>query len=298
VTDRAESIKEHPPQPRDSFAAVVVHYRTPELLASCIRSLAGQSLMPDQIVVVDNSGDSLAAEPQGDSGWQLVRTQANCGFGAACNLGAGRTAGQYVLFVNADLTLEPQACERLLETARERSAVAVVGPRIYDADGAIELSARSFPSLRTGVLGRSSAATRWLQSVAGRPPRNVGMALSATAQEVDWVSGACMLVRHDAFDSVQGFDERYWMYWEDADLCRRLRDRGWRTMLCIDAVTHHQTGSSGQSPSTVAAFHDSAGLYYELHVARSKVTARLGVWLLQLRKRLVLRRHASEWGER
>jgi GT2 family glycosyltransferase len=82
------------------------------------------------------------------------------------------------------------------------------------------------------------------------------------------------------------------MYWEDADLCRRLLDRGWGTVLCTDAMARHSTGSSGRSERTIEAFHESAARYYERHIAHTAVSAKLARAVLRARMRLVLRRYA------
>jgi N-acetylglucosaminyl-diphospho-decaprenol L-rhamnosyltransferase len=200
------------------------------------------------------------------------------------------TTSDYLLFLNADLMLCDDACERLGATADDSPGVAVVGPRIYGADGVIELSARCFPSLWTGVLGRSSLLTKTLVAL-NRAPSGVSAALACTGP-VDWISGACMLICRRAFEQVGGFDEDYWMYWEDADICRRLKERGWDTMLCTDAEARHSTGSSGRSERTIRAFHASAARYYERHLARTAVTARLARGVLHARMMFMLHRHA------
>jgi N-acetylglucosaminyl-diphospho-decaprenol L-rhamnosyltransferase len=277
-----------------TVAAVVVHYRTPVRLLACVDALDRQTYPCKEIVVVDNSDEEEEGERiSGLPGpWRVHHAASNLGFGPACNVGAHITASDYLLFLNADLTLSERACEELLLTAASNPRVAVVGPRIYGSDGEVELSARSFPSLSTGVLGRSSIATRLLRRT-GKSPRALTTALSDATRPVDWVSGACMLVRRDAFRQAGGFDEGYWMYWEDADLCRRLANRGWDAMFCAGAEAHHMTGSSGRSARTIEAFHASAARYYERHVARSAVEARLARELLEIRMRMVRRGHAS-----
>jgi N-acetylglucosaminyl-diphospho-decaprenol L-rhamnosyltransferase len=275
---------------RGAVAAVVVHYRTPERLAQCLASLQAQPALRE-ILVVDNSGSRRRApDPEPEAGWRLHRTESNVGYGRACNLGATLTEGESLLFLNADLALSEGACDRLCATMRQDAAAAVVGPRVYDAKGEIELSARAFPSVRTGMVGRSSAVTALLRRTARTPPA-LAAALGEDPVAVDWVSGACMLVRRRAFEQVGGFDEGYWMYWEDADICRRLRDRGWRTIFCPQAEARHSTGSSGTSSRTIEAFHESAARYYAEHSARSSVTAGLAAWLLRARMNLVLKRH-------
>lgn len=284
--------------PPASVAAVVVHYRTPACLRECLAALESQGDTLAEIVVVDNSGESDAATPPGsDERWRLRQAAGNLGFGAACNLGASLTNSDYLLFLNADLVLDEGALQSLRAAAHVNPRIAVIGPRIYGADGEIELSARSFPSLSTGVLGRSSLATRLSRRLTG-PPKQVSSALGDQTTVVDWVSGACMLVRRPAFEEVGGFDEGYWMYWEDADLCRRLRDRGWGTMLCVEATARHSTGSSGRTARTIEAFHDSAARYYERHVARSATTAAIARGLLRARMRVMLHRHGERTADR
>lgn len=276
-----------------SVAAVVVHYRTPARLVECLDALAHQTHQCTEIVVLDNSDGAEEGElaPESHHTMRLHRSGGNLGFGQACNLGARATVSDYLLFLNADLTLSEEASSEMCIAAEANSRVATVGPRIYGSDGEIELSARSFPSLWTGVLGRSSLATGLLRR-GGKSPKALTTALADTTRTVDWVSGACMLVRREAFEEVGGFDENYWMYWEDADLCRRLADRGWNALFCARAEARHLTGSSGRSARTIEAFHSSAARYYERHVARSAIEASLARGLLDTRMRVVLRSHA------
>jgi GT2 family glycosyltransferase len=274
------------------LAAIVVYFRTPACLAACLDGLRRQTSPPDEIVVVDNSSalDGVEQRPAAGDDWRWVRAERNVGFGAACNLGAGATMSDHLLFMNADVVAGDTACERLRSSADEDSMIAVVGPRIYGADGTVELSARAFPTPATGLLGRSSLLTKLLSGI-NRTPSGVSPALGSSGY-VDWVSGACMLVRRRAFEEVGGFDEDYWMYWEDADLCRRLKQRGWRTMLQTDAEVAHSTGSSGRTEQTIEAFHLSAARYYERHIARSRRAAAVARSLLLVRMRMMLRRHA------
>jgi len=274
------------------LAAIIVYFRTPACLNSCLHGLQTQTKRPDEILVIDNSStiDGHDVPPVPEEGWRWVRAERNLGFGAACNLGAKLAHSDYLLFLNADVVLRSQGCERLCSFVEDEPGIGVVGPRIYDAEGRIELSARAFPSVKTGLLGRSSLLTQMLAQFR-QTPSGVSAALGS-ASHVDWISGACMLMPREAFDQVGGFDESYWMYWEDADICRRLKDRGWSTGFCTDAQSHHSTGSSGRSRRTIEAFHMSASRYYERHVARSALTATLARSALTARMNIMLHRHA------
>jgi GT2 family glycosyltransferase len=279
-------------EPRARLVVIVVFFRTPELLASCLETLRRQTLQPDEILVVDNSSavDGVGVRPAAGHDWRWVRADRNLGFGAACNLGARLTRSDYILFVNADVIVDRSTCKLLSGSLDADGRVGVVGPRIYGADGQIELSARSFPSIATGIVGRSSSLTRVLRA-AGRAPADVAPSLGSGGL-VDWVSGACMLVRRDAFEKIGGFDEGFWMYWEDADLCRRLAREGSVTILCTAAEARHSTGASGRDEQTIIAFHTSAARYYELHCAKTSAGRALARAVLRARMRLVLRRYA------
>jgi N-acetylglucosaminyl-diphospho-decaprenol L-rhamnosyltransferase len=273
------------------LAAIIVYFRTHACLTLCLHGLRTQTSPPDEIIVIDNSSaaDGLDKRPAPGEDWRWERAERNLGFGAACNVGAQIAQSDYLLFLNADVVLCDNACEQLRSAAESSPGAGVVGPRIYGADGVIELSARSFPTVATGLLGRSSLLTKALTRLR-RTPSGVSAALGSSGR-VDWISGACMLMPRAAFEHVGGFDEGYWMYWEDADICRRLKDRGWEAMLCTHARVRHSTGSSGQSERTIEAFHMSAARYYERHVARNAMTARLARGLLRARMRVMLHRH-------
>ena len=253
------------------LSAIIVAHRTPAETVAAVESLRAQTLPPDEIVIVDNGapdGDPLPELP----GVRIVRPQTNLGYGSGCNRGAEVAVGEELLILNADVELKPEAAAALAERLHSDDRIAVVGPRIF-SHGEVQLSARAFPSLRTGLLGRRSLLTRLLVH-ARRYPAEFKR-VQGSGGPVDWVSGACMLVRRRAFDEVGGFDEGYWMYWEDADLCRRLMDAGWRVHFDSAAIAEHATGASGVSPRTIRAFHESAARFAARHIARTKLEQKL-----------------------
>jgi N-acetylglucosaminyl-diphospho-decaprenol L-rhamnosyltransferase len=249
------------------LSAIIVVYKTPAELATAVDSLRRQSPPPDEIVVVDNGAAEQEAVPRGPGldGAHIERPPTNLGFGAGCDLGAMVASGEELLVMNADVVLDAGAVRALVERLRSDDGIAVVGPRIL-SNGDLEPSARAFPKLRTGLLGRRSLLTRLLLR-SGRHPAEFRQSYGGGG--VDWVKGACMLIRRSAFEAVGGFDEEFWMYWEDADLCRRLVDAGWRVHLEPTAVVHHTGGASGINERTIRAFHDSAARFATRHIARS-----------------------------
>ncbi len=275
--------------PELAVGAVIVHYRTPAALRDCVDALVRQEPAPARILVVDTSAaeDGLTDAPVTDCEW--LAAPGNVGFGAAANLGAASLREAAILVLNADLVLRPGALRALTSRLSGQPDAAIVAPRIYMADGELEHNARRFPGVSTGVLGRSSGLTALLRRL-GRTPRQLADSTARQAASVDWVSGACMLVRHSDWEALCGFDEGYWMYWEDADLCRRALQLGRRTWIEPAAVADHATGSSGRSRRTVAAFHASAARYYERHLGRTHLDRVLVRAVLRVRGRVLSHR--------
>jgi GT2 family glycosyltransferase len=201
-----------------------------------------------------------------------------------------------LLVMNPDCRLLPGAFDVLRAQLESDPRCALVGPKILDPDGSVQGSARGDPDMLTGLFGRTSALRR-LMPQARLSSRNVvvddAIAGGKPGVEVDWVSGACMLIRREAFDAVGGFDEAYFMYWEDADLCRRLRAASYHVRYVPDATAVHRVGQSSRTAraSSIRAFHASAYRYYATHVAPGllnpkRVLARL---LLSVRCWIALR---------
>ena len=215
-----------------------------------------------EVAVVDNrsSDGSEGFATKRGANCLLIRNRRNRGFGAAVNQGLAKTRGPLVLIVNPHCLIEPGTVGTLAKALGSHDDCAVAGPRVFGD-----------PRLALSAFGRSSLLAR-LFPRAGMTPGSLSDAeleMPGLAVEVDWVSGACMLARRAALRAVGGFDERYFLYWEDADLCCRLRGAGWTVRYVPEARVQHVTGGPRRqaAPSAVRAFHDSAFLYYATHVA-------------------------------
>jgi GT2 family glycosyltransferase len=273
---------------------VVVNFNSGPYLARCIGSIL-EHAPGTPVVVVDNAsadGSERAAE-HGNRDVTLVRNTSNVGFGRAVNQVLHLTTGELIMIMNPDACLLPGVIEGLEGELLAHPECAVVGPAITWEDGRLQGSARGDPTLLTGLFGRSSLLTRWFpDSRFVRRNVRVGRALGATPAsiEVDWVAGACMVVRRSALVGANGFDERYFMYWEDADLCRRLRKQGHTVRYVPTAVVIHHVGVSSEAARGLAlrAFHRSAYTYYATHVARTNVTRALAWVILETRCRAKL----------
>ena len=272
-----------------SVSVLIVNYRSYAELRACLQSI--ERIEPDaEVVVVDWSSHAPdAARLRLDHpGVRLLAETGNRGFGAGVNLAACHARGSRLLLLNPDAVLEASVTPALCAYLDAHPRVAVVGPRILDADGALQASARRFPGVSTLAGGRSTWLTRaWPGNPVSR--RNL-LAGGNGPRAVDWLSGACMLIRREAFDNVGGFDEGFFLYWEDADLCRRLADAGWETHYRPDVTVRHAAGrSSRHAPMrSQVAFHKSVYRYFRKHAGAGWQVLSPAVWLA-LQGRLALR---------
>jgi hypothetical protein len=224
-----------------------------------------------EAVVVDNaSTDGSASVVHGFApGVRLITNQANIGFARGMNQGLAATSAGVVLLMNPDCRLAPGAAEALAAELTRFDRCAIAGPRIVNPDGSVQGSARGDPDMLSGLFGRSTLVRRLFPQLSVSRRNVVDLPETADSVDVDWVSGACMLARRHALNQVGGFDERYFLYWEDADLCRRLRGRGFHIRYVPRARAIHRVGQSSRTARfpAIRAFHESAYLYYATHVA-------------------------------
>jgi N-acetylglucosaminyl-diphospho-decaprenol L-rhamnosyltransferase len=231
--------------PAARWAAVVVNYETGPLLTQCVRSiLADTSAGEPELVVVDNgsSDDSIARLQRELPQVLVVHAPGNVGYARGVNLGTAATRAPVVAVLNADTELGVGTAAALLDRLDRDERVGAIGPRVCNTDGSDYPSARSVPSVVDavghGVLGlfrprnRFTRRYRQLDADPARP------------RSVDWLSGAAIWLRRRALDDVGGWDERYFMYMEDIDLCARLSAAGWQIVYDPGGRVHHVQGAS------------------------------------------------------
>jgi N-acetylglucosaminyl-diphospho-decaprenol L-rhamnosyltransferase len=231
------------PQSRDARVdAVVVAYNSAGTLRGCVEALVPHGRV--RVVVVDNasSDDSLATVE--DLPIERVHAGQNLGFAAGCNLGAQQGAAAYVLFINPDARVEQHDLDALIGALDDDPDVGIVAPRILDGDGSLAYSLRRFPRLRS-----TFAQALFLHRVLPRAAWTDECVRSPEAYDrrwdPDWASGACLLVRRSALAAVGGFDEEYFLYCEDTDLCAAVRAAGWSVRYEPGATARHVGGASG-----------------------------------------------------
>jgi N-acetylglucosaminyl-diphospho-decaprenol L-rhamnosyltransferase len=233
--------------------AVLVSYNVRNLLLRCIASLQDDGIT--NIVVVDNDSkdDSVDAVRAAHPEVQVVPLGRNPGFGGGVNHAVGLTSSPYVLVTTPDVVVEPGSSKALVAVLDELPDVGLVAPRIDTPDGTLYPSVRRFPSL-LDATGHAFLHFLWRGNPFSR--RYQMLDWDHHASDVDWVAGTHFLVRRAAWDAVGGFDEQFFMFVEDVDLCWRLHQAGWRVRYePASRVVHEVSGSADQTPYRMIAEH-------------------------------------------
>ncbi len=254
------------------LSIIIVTYRSRADIGACLASLREATAgMRAEIVVVDNaSGDGTVEAAGAEPGVRVLALSQNAGFGAGINRGLAVTSGRYVLWMNPDARLVGGSLAAVLAWMDARPDVGVVGGRILDPGGAVQRSARAFPSYGAALGHRYSLLTRWFPH---NPFSRRYLREDATfeaVEPVDWVSGAFLLHRRVVSDALGGLDEQFFMYCEDVDFCLRTWHAGWKVFFHPGMVLEHAIGgSSGQaSRRMIVARHRSIWRYYRKHFRR------------------------------
>jgi len=263
----------------------------------CLAALdAGGAAPRREVVVVDNaSGDGVAdALARGFPDARLIANRENVGYARAVNQGIAASSGRHVLVMNPDCVVGPGAIATLAGHLDRHPGCAVAGPRILNPDGSLEYSARAFPDHFTFLFNRYSLATRlWPGN-----PWSRRYLLSdwdhASDRTVDWVSGACMLVRRSAIEQVGGMDEAYFMFNEDVDWCHAMKRAGWSVDFVAAAeITHHIGASKGRvSDKVILERHRGMIHYFRKYHRTNPVLESLAAGAILLRARLMLAANA------
>lgn len=236
------------------MTAIVVTHNSSAYLERC---LAGLSRAVDEVIVVDNASTDGTAElvERTFPGTHLIEIGRNAGFAAACNAGTRVASGRYLLFVNPDAWPTGNAVTLLVECARRNPQIGVLGPTLVNEDGSPQRSVFGYPANLWSLLAFAatpavvtSAYVAWQRARAwARRPANTG-GVELLGDET-FLSGAALLIRADALDDVGGFDERFFFFSEEADLCFRMREAGWSLGSCRSArFVHVGASSSPASP--------------------------------------------------
>ncbi|MDO8513869.1 MAG: glycosyltransferase family 2 protein [bacterium] len=216
------------------LSIIIISYNTKKLLLDCLASLERFLDKNEvEVTVVDNaSSDGSVEAVRASFGWvRVVENEKNVGFGAANNIGAKMASGEYLLFLNSDTVLVDDGIRRMVEFMGRHRDVGAIGPKLVLEDGGTE---------QIGQYGREPS----LWSLLGRNVNFKAKLNSKGYAEVDWVTGAVLLIRRDLFKKIGGFDERFFMYFEDTDLCQGVKEEGFKVAWYPEVEIVHLGGRS------------------------------------------------------
>jgi N-acetylglucosaminyl-diphospho-decaprenol L-rhamnosyltransferase len=248
---------------------VVVSYNSRGHLRACVEPLAG--LGDIRVLVVDNASPDGSLESVADLELTRIQLETNGGFAHGCNAGWRCGGAAFVLFLNPDSVMAPEAVRGLAAVLEADGSIGAVAPRILEVDGSLALSQRRYPSpsitFSQGLyVHRIFPDAAWADDIVRDEDAY------AEAGSPEWVSGACILVRRAALEELGGLDERFFMYCEDVDLCLRLRRAGWGVRYEPSVTLVHDGGGSAPRASLLPVLAQSRVLYAQKHFGPGKRT--------------------------
>lgn len=254
-----------------TLSIVIVNYKSRGLLKQCLRGIFDADVTMDfEVIVVENcAGDGCdTMVNKFFPTVKIVLAKKNNGFGAGNNLGIAASSGKYVLILTPDVAVFPGTLELMKNYLDEHPKVGIVGPRLINPDGSVQISAYKFPSFlmalfRRSPLGKLPAGQKMLREyLMSEWDHN-------DSRAVGWVLGACLMIRRDVLAVIHGFDEKIFLYVEDTDLCRRCWAAGWEVhYLHAAEMVHYHKRESAANPGLSGIFsyptrlHIRSWIYY------------------------------------
>lgn len=262
------------------LSVIIVSYNTRDMTLKCLRTLFDNlGGISAEVWVVDNASHdgSVEAIRQEFPDVLMVANEGNAGFGEANNQAMQQARGQWFLLLNSDAFVHEGAISSLIEYSKAHPEAGVVGPKLLNADGSLQRSCYRFPS-----PGHAWRENLWISVLV--PPSSRWSDLRRWShdgeRQVDFVIGACLLLRRAVFEQVGGFDERFWMYSEETDWQQRMAQKGWKVMFVPQAVVTHLGGASGANEKVRIneSFFESLDYYEWKHYGmRGLVSMRLAM---------------------
>ncbi|MFO8085321.1 MAG: glycosyltransferase family 2 protein [Desulfobacterales bacterium] len=247
---------------------IIVNYNSTDYLINCLLSVKNSlNGLPVSIYIQDNaSTDGVDIIRNKFPEVSLTKNSRNIGFAAAVNNALALGKNPFILLLNPDTTVSDNFFNECLSLMKKHAHVGIMGPKVLEKNGQLQHSGRSFPTLLTTLFGRTSILTRMFPNNS-LTLKNLSCVNSngRSPMEVDWVSGACMVVNRKAVEAVGGLDERFFLYWEDADWCQRMWESGWKVVYDPCVSICHITGASSKKEllRSVMEFHKSAFRLFE-----------------------------------
>jgi GT2 family glycosyltransferase len=252
------------------LSILIVNYKNSATLPDCLDSVYKTTQgLKFEVIVVDNDSK--------DTGLKTVQTKfpkirwiqnnANQGFAKANNQAVAASKGKALLFLNPDTQLTENSTQSMIAQLKPDSATGAVGPKVLNPDGSLQYSCRTFPTVWTSLFNRYSLISRFFPNNKHTTRYLMTDYDHKKSREVDWVSGCCMMVPKSAFEKVGGFDEKYFLFNEDVDLCHTLKHHGYKTLYFPQAKIYHDITSSNRKvpQQIILKRHQGMSHYIDKH---------------------------------
>lgn len=244
---------------------IIVNMNGKELTVQCLSSIERiRTEVPCELIIVDNGSTDGSVEclRLNFQKHKIISLKNNYGFGYANNIGARIASGEYLLFLNNDTIITDDFITPLVRILENNPEIGIIGPKLLNIDRSFQLSFGDSPSLI------NEWKTRRLQ-LKHLTPKNIIKNGNNLGVKVDWISGAALMIRRSLFEKMNGFDERYFMYFEDSDLCLRAKKTGFSTYWFSEACLIHHKGKSYISKNIKVSeeYRKSQLYYYKKHTS-------------------------------
>ncbi len=250
---------------RMELSIIILNYKTKDLTLNCARSIVEQykkELDNDkfEIILVDNNSEDDSVKAFNRlriKNLQIIESNENLGFGKGCNLGASKAKGEFLLFLNSDTEIKDQGFVKMVNFLSQNKNVGILGGKLKNPNGTNQLSCGKFYSpfnLLLVLLGFNKLLNL-------RESPNV-------IKKVDWVSGACFMIRKDIFNKVKGFAKDFFMYIEDMELCFRVKKKGFSTYFYPNIMLFHKELGSSNKTFAVVNIYKGIIIFYKKHKSK------------------------------
>ena len=260
-----------------NLSCIIVNYYSSASLNNCLESVYRTlRKISFEVIIVDNSQNDpgMVSLKEFYPQVRVIQNATNVGFSKANNQAALSAQGKTLLFLNPDTILADQAIEEMVALLESNLDIGALGPKVLNADGSLQYSCRRFPTLMTGFFNRYSLLSWWFPD----NPFTVQYLMKDfnhdENREVDWLSGCCLMVPHTIFEKAGGFDEHYFLFNEDIDLCRAIGQNGFKVIYFpLAKITHHISTSNSKVPARIIIKrHHGMKHYYEKHHGKNPLT--------------------------
>ncbi len=237
------------------LSIIIVHYNTLDLLKKCLSSIYGQAFsFQYEVFVIDNASENFEGIEFNFPLAKIIRNKSNLGFARANNLGLKSAVGEYILFLNPDTEILKGSLEKMLEFLAINPDVGVLGPKLVYPDGSLQLSCRRFYTLRAILMRRVIFLSRLFNRKI--LVEHLMLDSSESIKDADWLIAACIMFPKRVLEKLGGFDEKYRLYFEDVDLCYRIKKEGLRVVYYPESkIIHHHRRDSAKGLSRKTIWH-------------------------------------------